>query len=205
MDYVYILINEAMPGLIKIGRTTTSVKQRISELNQPAGIPLPFTCYYAARVEDCVKVERKLHEAFGDHRVRDRREFFWLSPHRAQAALELAALEDATPREEIIDEFPEDAELGLIRETNRRVLPTFSQYQIPIGSTLRLTKDSNVTAVVDAERSVFFNGQSMALSAAALSALRSMGYDWKSAHGAAYWEFEGESIWDRGERLRENS
>jgi hypothetical protein len=203
MSFVYILINEAMPGLIKIGRTTTSVKQRISELNSPAGIPLPFTCYYAARVEDCVKVERKLHEAFGDHRVRDKREFFWLSPHRAQAALELAALEDVTPREEIIDEFPEDAERGLIRETNRRVLPTFSQYQIPIGSTLHLTKDSNITATVDGERSVSYNGESMSLSAAALQGLRQLGYNWKSAHGAAYWEYEGETVWDRFERLRE--
>jgi hypothetical protein len=203
MSFVYILINEAMPGLIKIGRTTTSVKQRISELNSPAGIPLPFTCYYAARVEDCVKVERKLHEAFGDHRVRDKREFFWLSPHRAQAALELAALEDVTPREEIIDEFPEDAERGLIRETNRRVLPTFSQYQIPLGSTLHLTKDSNITATVDGERSVSYNGESMSLSAAALQGLRQLGYNWKSAHGAAYWEYEGETVWDRFERLRE--
>jgi hypothetical protein len=203
MSFVYILINEAMPGLIKIGRTTTSVKQRISDLNSPAGIPLPFTCYYAARVEDCVKVERKLHEAFGDHRVRDKREFFWLSPHRAQAALELAALEDVTPREEIIDEFPEDAERGLIRETNRRVLPTFSQYQIPLGSTLHLTKDSNITATVDGERSVSYNGESMSLSAAALQGLRQLGYNWKSAHGAAYWEYEGETVWDRFERLRE--
>ena len=192
-----------MPGLIKIGRTTTSVKQRISELNAPAGIPLPFTCYYAARVEDCIKVERKLHEAVGDHRVRDRREFFWLSPHRAQAALELAALEDVTPKEEIIDEFPEDAELGLIRETKRRVLPTFSQYKIPLNSTLLFTKNPSVTATVNGERSVLFHGETMALSAAALSALKSMGYNWKSAHGAAYWEYEGETIWDRGERLRE--
>jgi hypothetical protein len=203
MSYVYILINEAMPGLIKIGRTNTSVKQRISELNSPAGIPLPFTCYYAARVEDCVKVERKLHDAFGDHRVRDKREFFWLSPHRAQAALELAALEDVTPREEIIDEFPEDAERGIIRETNRRVLPTFTQYQISIGSTLHLTKDSNITATVDGERTVNYNGESMSLSAAALQGLRQLGYNWKSAHGAAYWEYEGETIWDRFERLRD--
>jgi hypothetical protein len=203
MSYVYILINEAMPGLIKIGRTNTSVKQRISELNSPAGIPLPFTCYYAARVEDCVKVERKLHDAFGDHRVRDKREFFWLSPHRAQAALELAALEDVTPREEIIDEFPEDAERGIIRETNRRVLPTFTQYQISIGSTLHLTKDSNITATVDGERTVSYNGESMSLSAAALQGLRQLGYNWKSAHGAAYWEYEGETIWDRFERLRD--
>jgi hypothetical protein len=203
MSFVYILINESMPGLIKIGRTTTSVKQRISELNAPAGIPLPFTCYYAARVEDCMKVERKLHEAFGDHRVRERREFFRLSPQRAQAALELAALEDVTPREEIIDDFPEDAERGLIRETNRRVLPTFSQYQIRTGSTMHLTKDSSITATVDGERTVSFNGESMSLSAAALQGLRQLGYNWKSAHGAAYWEYEGETIWDRFERLRE--
>ncbi len=203
MSYVYILINEAMPGLIKIGRTNTSVKQRISELNSPAGIPLPFTCYYAARVADSQVVERKLHEAFGDHRVREKREFFRLSPHRAQAALELAAIEDATPREEIIDEFPDDAERSLIRETNRRILPTFSQYQIPIGSILQLTKDLKIEAVVDGERTVKFNNESMSLSAAALQALKSLGYNWKSAHGAAYWEFEGETIWDRFERIRQ--
>ena len=45
----------------------------------------------------------------------------------------------------------------------------------------------------------------MALSSAALAALKDMGYNWKSAHGAAYWEYEGETIWDRGERLREVS
>lgn len=204
MGYVYILINDAMPGLIKIGRTTTSVKQRISELNHPAGIPLPFTCYYAARVEDCVKVEKRLHEAFGDHRVREKREFFRLSPHRAQAALELAALEDVTPRDEIIDEFPEDAEKGLIRETNRRILPTFSQYEISTGSILYLTKDQSITCTVEGERTVLFNGESMSLSAAALQGLKSLGYNWRSAHGAAYWEYEGETIWDRYERLRGN-
>ena len=202
MSYVYILINDAMPGLIKIGRTNTSVMQRMSELNSPAGIPLPFTCYYAARVEDSFKVEKNLHEAFGDHRIRERREFFRLSPHRAQAALELAALEDATPRDEIVDEFPEDAERSLIRETNRRVLPTFSQYEIPIGAILQLTKDKSITAIVDGERTVSFNGESMSLSAAALHGLKSLGYNWKSAHGAAYWEYENETVWDRFERIR---
>ena len=89
VTYVYILTNESMPGLVKIGRTSTSVEQRMSELNRHAGIPLPFVCYYAARVTDSAQVEKKLHEAFGDHRIRAQREFFRLSPHRAQAALEL--------------------------------------------------------------------------------------------------------------------
>ena len=104
MSIVYILTNEAMPGLIKIGRTNTSVEQRLSELNRHAGIPLPFECYYAAKVNDSVFVERKLHEAFDDNRVRQQREFFRLSPYKAQCALEIGAIEDVTPRDEIFDD-----------------------------------------------------------------------------------------------------
>ncbi len=204
MSIVYILINEAMPGLVKIGRTTTSVQQRMSELNQPSGIPLPFTCYYAARVQDSVIVEKKLHDIFEDKRLRQKREFFAVSPGKAQTALELAALEDVTPREEIIDDFPEDAARGLEREIGRRNLPTFEQYKIPVGSILTFTKDSSVTAEVVGERTIYFQGSETTMSAAALIALRAMGYNWKSAHGAAYWEYEDETIWDRWERIREN-
>ena len=53
-DTVYILTNEAMPGLIK--------KQLYS-----TGVPLPFELFYACEVSNCVSVESKLHDAFGDH------------------------------------------------------------------------------------------------------------------------------------------
>ena len=62
MSFVYILINEAMPGYIKIGRTSTSVEQRMKELDKTS-VPLPFQCYYAARVEDDQTLERTLHAA----------------------------------------------------------------------------------------------------------------------------------------------
>ncbi len=205
MTYVYILTNEAMPGLVKIGRTSTSVEQRLAELNRNTGIPLPFVCYYAAQVADSALVERKLHEAFGDHRIRVQREFFRLSPHRVQAALELAAIADSTPKEEIVDEFPEDAERGLIRESSRRTLPTFTEYGIPVGANLQFTKDTSITVKVVGERSVSFSGETMSMSAAALLALKSLGYNWKAAQGSAYWEYEGETVWDRWERLRSES
>ncbi len=201
MTYVYILTNEAMPGLVKIGRTSTSVEQRMSELNRHAGIPLPFVCYYAAEVADSAKVEKKLHEAFGDHRIRAQREFFRLSPHRAQAALELAAISDATPKDEIVDEFPEDAQQGLTRENARKSLPTFGEYKIPLGAKLLFTKDNNITAVVNGDRTLEFRGQTLSMSAAALLALKGMGYNWKSANGSAYWEIDGETVWDRWERI----
>jgi len=45
---VYVLINPAMPGLIKIGRTNQEdVKYRMSQL-YTTGVPLPFECVYAA-------------------------------------------------------------------------------------------------------------------------------------------------------------
>ena len=47
-DYgiVYALINEAMPGLVKIGMTSRlEITQRMKELYNSTGVPLPFVSY----------------------------------------------------------------------------------------------------------------------------------------------------------------
>ena len=59
-EIVYVLTNEAMEGMVKIGRTTTSVEQRIRELDNTS-LPLPFQCFYAAEVANSAIVEGKLH------------------------------------------------------------------------------------------------------------------------------------------------
>ena len=44
MGIIYVLVNEAMPGLIKIGKITKegkSVEDRMKELDS-TGVPLPF-------------------------------------------------------------------------------------------------------------------------------------------------------------------
>ena len=71
---VYVLENPAMPGYIKLGRTDNLI-QRMQSLFDTS-VPVPFTCYYAARVEDPARVERSLFEVFGDKRSHPRREFF---------------------------------------------------------------------------------------------------------------------------------
>ncbi len=48
-----------------------------------SGVPVPFECFYACEVTDAVTVERALHDAFGDHRVNPKREFFRFNPDRA--------------------------------------------------------------------------------------------------------------------------
>jgi len=41
--------NPAMPGLVKIGQTTNEITIRMNELNT-TGVPLPFECLFACRV-----------------------------------------------------------------------------------------------------------------------------------------------------------
>ena len=49
---VYILTNEAMPGLIKIGYTDKSIEERMKELSRHTGVPLPFSCFYAIETDN---------------------------------------------------------------------------------------------------------------------------------------------------------
>ena len=73
---IYILTNPIMPGIIKIGKTTQEdVKVRMAQLYS-TGVPVPFDCEYAAKVNNIDEVERALHTAFGPDRVNPKREFF---------------------------------------------------------------------------------------------------------------------------------
>lgn len=95
VDIVYVLTNEAMPGLIKIGCTNVDLAARIKQLYS-TGVPLPFELFYACEVKDGPSVEGKLHDAFGDHRISKSREFFRLAPERAKAALSLAEIREVS-------------------------------------------------------------------------------------------------------------
>jgi hypothetical protein len=74
-EYLYVLSNPAMPGLIKIGKTTTSPNQRMSELFS-TGVPSPFVLELSLQVEDCHVSERAAHQALIDCRLANNREFF---------------------------------------------------------------------------------------------------------------------------------
>lgn len=89
--YVYILLNPALRGQVKIGRTMNSPEERAAELSS-TGLPHEFVVAYAERVADCETVERLVHQRFAGARVNPNREFFRVSAHEAvQAVLELAA------------------------------------------------------------------------------------------------------------------
>jgi len=143
-EIVYVLTNPAMPGYTKIGKTSNGLKSRMHQLDS-TGVPLPFECFYAAVVKDSSFVEKQLHEAFLDQRVRSNREFFEISPERVRAALKLVEIEDATP-----DDTSQTAEdqVALDKARTRRTNFNFTMVGIPSGSTLEYVRDSSVTAKV---------------------------------------------------------
>ena len=189
--FVYILTNEAMPGLIKIGRTSTSVEQRLVELDTTA-TPLPFECFYAARVNEPARVETALHVGFGDSRVRARREFFRIDPTRVAAVLQLLALDDATPRQNVIED-PEASE-ALERATRRRPRYPFSVGGIPVGAVLTFSRKPSETCTVVGDREVDHRGVITTLSNAASIVMGELGYNWKGYHGQALWMFGESSV-----------
>lgn len=191
MSIVYILTNESMPGYIKIGRTDTSVEQRMAELDRTS-VPLPFQCFYAARVEDYGRVERTLHTAFGDARVRASREFFRLDPYKAKVVLELIALEDVTPRDDTATD--EEGREALERAVRRGVRFNFFEYGIPEGSVLRHAQDQSITCIVVDPQNVEFRGEVVSISKAAGLANLERGGSSTSLTGPNYWLFEDETL-----------
>lgn len=80
--YVYILTNEAMPDLVKIGRTGREVDIRAAELWQ-TGVPSPFNIYWTFKTPDCAELEAMAHRSLRKYRLCKQREFFHVDPERA--------------------------------------------------------------------------------------------------------------------------
>ena len=97
---VYAATNPLMPGLVKIGGTSrANVQARLDELYS-TGVPAPFNCEIARRVDRYLEVESALHTVFEPSRVPSGREFFQVTLNQVAAALELAGGEDVTPRDD---------------------------------------------------------------------------------------------------------
>jgi len=192
-EIIYILINEAMPGYVKIGKTN-NLEQRIRSLDNTS-VPLPFECFYACTVKDSAFVEQQLHDAFLDHRVRTSREFFEISPERAVAALKLAAIENITPKKDYVESKEDQQALNEAR--TKRAVFNFNMVNIPIGAELVFSRDETKKAKVIDNRSIEFNGEVTSLSS---SAQKILGYDYGVA-GTDYWMYDGETLDERRKRI----
>ena len=191
-EIIYILVNEAMPGLIKIGRTNGELAIRIRSLYQ-TGVPLPFELFYACEVKDATFAEAKLHEAFGDHRISKNREFFRIAPERAKAALLLGAIREIRLKDEEVFETPEIK--SEVEVAKKRARFKFSMIGIKPGTELQLAKDTSIICkTVDEANQVDFNGDVTSLSDAALQAINGLGYEWPTVSGPWEWTYQGKRL-----------
>jgi len=198
-EIVYILINEAMPGYVKIGRTT-DLEQRIQSLYRTP-VPLPFECFYACTVKDGQKVEKWLFDISDDRRVSKNREFFEVAPERVAVALKDKEIEEVTPGQDYVETTEDQAALNEARSRRSRL--NFKLANIPVGAELIFSKDKEVVCKVIDNRNIEFKGEQTSLGKATLEILSKMGYNWKTVQGPLYWEYEGETLDERRKRLED--
>jgi hypothetical protein len=198
---IYLMTNVAMPGMVKIGKTDSvnSLTARLRDLYNTS-VPLPFECHFAAEVDDADALERKLHNLFGEFRVNPRREFFRLDPERVVIAVSIGPYREIAVTSEAGDAEEQKA---VESEKQRRARIDLSGLGIEPGAVLTFSRDESITATVQPNNKVDYRGSTCSLSAAALNALTSLGYQTKAASGSEYWMYEGETLDERRRRLEE--
>ena len=192
LSIVYVLTNPAMPGLVKIGRTSSEeAATRIAQLYS-TGVPFPFKLEFACKVQNPDEVEDALHRAFAPSRVNPKREFFSIESSQAIAILKLLHVQDATSEVEGSPTPIETQEIkaGVEYEARRPNL-NFEEMGIPIGSELKFT-ESDASVLVTTPRKVELNDVEMSLTAATRTFL---GSDY-NVQPTPYWTYAGQSLTD---------
>lgn len=191
---VYVLTNPAMPGLVKIGKTTQlEVDERMKQL-YGTGVPVPFDCEFACQVKDASEVEKALHFAFGNTRVNPNREFFRIEAERVIAVLKLLKVDDITKEFEHqieVDLDTVDKQSAQNIKNSKRPRMNFYDISIPKGSVL-ISKNGQAQATVIDERKVDFNGTICTLSEATRKLLSLP--DGYSIQPSPYWTFNGRTV-----------
>lgn len=189
-EIVYVLSNEGMPNLIKIGKTQRKdLQARMSELYS-TGVPFPFECLWAGEVKDCTRIESIIHNAFRDKRVNPRREFFNIAPDQVIPLLkELSINELTTTVEKALSSNVTEEEKNATKQYHRPKL-NFEEMNIPMGATLVFVKDSDITVKVVSPNKVLYNAEEYSLSALTKELLDLPYY----VKPTRYWIYEGKNL-----------
>ena len=192
-EIVYVLQNDAMPGLIKIGITQRDgVDERLQNL-YTTGVPLPFECIWAGEVDNCKEVESIIHNAFSDFRINPKREFFKLKPERVIPLLKKLCIVEITTNkvENILNGSVSAAEKEAAKQYHRPVL-NFKEMGIKVGDELVYVQDSAIKIEVLSEKKVLFDGKEYALSALTKK-IRKLPY---YVAPCKYWTYKGRNLAD---------
>lgn len=167
---VYVLSNPAMPGILKIGRTSrSSVDERMKELYNTS-VPFQFVCEYACSAKDCVLLEKALHATFAPQRLNPNREFFRIGLEQILPLLNyLSELHQATNRTDDVEQVLKQHETAADAAARDRYIarrPRMNFYEMGLtdGAILIFTGASSpssepiIATVCDAHK-VLYNGE----------------------------------------------
>lgn len=196
---VYVLTNQYMEGLVKIGKTSRKdLSVRMNEL-YTTGVPVPFDCAYACHVplSQMDKLEKTLHTAFDPYRVNANREFFQINPEQVKVILKfIEGVQDAT--NEVIESIEKglDAQdkIAAVKARSRRPSLHFINMGMQEGDTLVFTQDPNICVTIIAPRRVLFEGQVYSLTAITNKLLGN-----PSTYGiqpTMWWTYKGKNLSD---------
>lgn len=176
--YVYVLTNDSMPGLVKIGHTR-DIPARIVELSGASGVPTPFTCFFGAFVADREYVEKKLHEGLADVRKSPKREFFEIAPERVKSLIELTVHEPYSLEDD-----------SVTVPSTSAVLPrlNLAAAGINAGDILIFVRDEEIRVIAKKSNLVEMNGQEVTLAKATQLALSATGQKWQAGAASEYWK-----------------
>lgn len=189
---VYALRNEAMPGLVKIGRSNRDTEQRMREI-YGTGVPLPFECIIAREVENATMVEKALHQAFGPYRINPKREFFQIGEEQVEGILNAWPGEDRTEKmdQETRDASEETERRAAGSYRRRRPSLRYEEMGIPVGAVLEHVGSGEQVTVLE-ENQVPCRDRAMSLTAATRTVM-GMGY---SPRPGPDWSYEGRRLRD---------
>jgi hypothetical protein len=74
--FIYVLGNQSMPKIYKIGFTTKHPNARINELSRATACPTPFELLAYFGCENPQRIEKEIHDRLARFRVNRAREFF---------------------------------------------------------------------------------------------------------------------------------
>ena len=215
---VYVMTNEGMPELVKVGKTKDLKSRR--QVLYTTGVPFPFVVHHAVEVADADKVERLVLEAFDDHRVNKKREFLEVAPEKVVAVMNLTGISgnpvgenhfvrggEAESEKEVpqTTEITAEDERASDQHARRRPNFRFDWLGIPVGGTLTFELDDTITAKVTGNKEVEYDERRMSLSKAAEEVF-TVKYDKLGPRsGLWHWKYEGELLIDRRNRLEAES
>lgn len=89
-EWVYVLVNKSMPGICKIGMTTTSVTQRVREINYATGVITPWFPVFKYKCINSKALEKAVHQHLEElgYRINPKREGFEIPSDVAKEVIE---------------------------------------------------------------------------------------------------------------------